>query len=341
MNAGVVEEAENQLESFDGPGRRLQQARLANKLELERVAGQLHLNVRSVAALERDDYAGLPDAVFVRGYITNYARLVGLAPEPLLAAYNARLPTGEVRELGRVRMTDNLAARHRTRRTLRLVLIVGIGVLAAFWAKSRLDAPQSPAPENASAIQEQVPPVQPATAERNELASPLPTGGSGASVPKGPIAEQPEPLKLMTSALAREGAEAGAQGSVSGGEPPSQAEEEVAVVEPAWPASVVQPLSAEGDSPDAEASAAPGGEVIVELLGPCWVDIRDANGKNKIIGEFDKGVQKVIRGDPPFSVVLGNSRVVRLLVNGNPYDVSRHAQGNVARFKLDPRDQGG
>jgi cytoskeleton protein RodZ len=344
MNAGVVEEVENQLESLDGPGRRLQQARLANRLEMERVASQLHLSVRSVAALERDDYTGLPDAVFVRGYITNYARLVGLAPEPLLTAYNARLPRGEMKKLGRVRMKDGLGASRRASRALRLLLILGVGVLAAFWGKSRLDAPQPSAPETVTAGGEPVRSDEPVTEGPGELKPPLPAEGSGTVVPERSIPPQADPgsLKLMTTAVAKEPAETGSQQPSSSREQPQPpANEEVSVAEPAWPASVVEPVPAEAQSPDAAGSGAPGGEVILELLGPCWVDIRDASGKNKIIGELDKGVQKVIRGDPPFSVVLGNSRAVRLLVNGNPYDVSQHAQGNVARFKLDPRDQGG
>jgi cytoskeleton protein RodZ len=327
MNAGVVEEAEQQLESIDGPGRRLQQARLARKLDLSRAAAQLHLNVQTVEALERDDYTRLPDPVFVRGYIGNYARLVGLPPEQVTAAYNARLPQGgqAVQALGRVRMKDGIGASHRPGRTLALLLIVGLGVLAAFFVKSRLDAPQSSDANRVAEAPEPGLSVEPVADPSVTLKAPAAADNS----------EQPtsESLDLVAAARAQAAGESAEATSSRAQEGPVR--DELAVAEPPWPASAVEPAPVEAEPPGS-AGAQP--DLILELLGPCWVDIRDANGENKIIGELEKGVQKVIRGEPPFSVVLGNSRAVRLLVNGKPYDVGRHAQGNVARFKLDPRE---
>lgn len=329
MNAGVVEEAEQQLESIEGPGRRLQQARLARKLDLSRAAAQLHLSVQTVEALERDDYTRLPDPVFVRGYIGNYARLVGLPPEQVTSAYNARLPPGgdAVQALGRVRMKDGIGASHRHGRTLALLLVVGLGVLAAFWVKSRLDAPQSTAPDGVTEAPARGMSVQPET--EPSVARTPPSGADNSGQPT------PESLDLVAAARAQEAGEAAEVGSTSSPAQQSPVPDEPAAAQPSWPASVVEPAPVEPESPG-PAGAQP--ELILELLGPCWVDIRDADGQNKIIGELEKGVQKVIQGEPPFSVVLGNSRAVRLLVNGKPYDVGRHAQGNVARFKLDPRE---
>jgi cytoskeleton protein RodZ len=100
------------------------------------------------------------------------------------------------------------------------------------------------------------------------------------------------------------------------------------------PAAAAEPPA--GEAADAGSEAAEPPKVVLELLGSCWVDIRDANGKNKIIGELTKGARRTLQGEPPFSVVLGNSRAVRILIDGVPYDIGQHARGNVARFKLDP-----
>jgi len=342
MNAGVVEEAEQQLESIEGPGRRLQQARLSRNLELSRVAAQLHLSVQAITALERDDYSKLPDAVFVRGYITNYARLLGLPAEQLTAAYNARLPGGggAVRELGRVRMKDAIGGNHKPARVLSLLLMIGMGVVVAFWAKSRLDAPETTVPETSDLSLEQGQSVAPVARLPNDLDA-LPASDVSDEQPSGSVPGQskPESLKLVTAAQAEEIPEAGRGPSKpERQQPPAPADRPSGA--PREPMSTSELASMEPESPEAAQTAAQP-EVILELVGPCWVDIRDANGDNKIIGEFAKGVQKVIRGEPPFSVVLGNSRAVRLLVNGELYDVARHAQGNVARFKLDPRKQDG
>lgn len=73
-------------EPTEGPGRRLRAARQAKGIGLDKVASQLHLGQHLLEALEQDDYERLPGAVFVRGYIRNYARLLGIDKESLLGA---------------------------------------------------------------------------------------------------------------------------------------------------------------------------------------------------------------------------------------------------------------
>ncbi|HPB75493.1 MAG TPA: helix-turn-helix transcriptional regulator, partial [Chromatiaceae bacterium] len=62
----------------NGPGQRLRQARLRRNLELRQVAREMRLTVERVQAIEEDDYAALPDPVFVAGYLKTYARLMDL-----------------------------------------------------------------------------------------------------------------------------------------------------------------------------------------------------------------------------------------------------------------------
>jgi len=51
------------------------------------VADELKLDVRMVEALERDDKAVLPAAIFVQGYLRRYARLMGLPEDELVRDY--------------------------------------------------------------------------------------------------------------------------------------------------------------------------------------------------------------------------------------------------------------
>ena len=66
-------------------GQILRDARGAQGLTLENAAIRLRLIQRQIEAMEADDFAGLGQPVFARGFVRNYARLLGLAPEPLLA----------------------------------------------------------------------------------------------------------------------------------------------------------------------------------------------------------------------------------------------------------------
>ena len=66
-------------------GQVLREAREAQGVSLENAAIRLHLMQRQIEAMETDDFGSLGQPVFARGFVRNYARLLGLAPEPLLA----------------------------------------------------------------------------------------------------------------------------------------------------------------------------------------------------------------------------------------------------------------
>jgi cytoskeleton protein RodZ len=73
------------------PGARLASARAAAGLTAEDVAAQMRISLRQVQAIEADRYDELPGAVFVRGFVKNYARLLQLDPTPLLHALEPAL----------------------------------------------------------------------------------------------------------------------------------------------------------------------------------------------------------------------------------------------------------
>ena len=70
-------------------GGMLRAAREAAGMTLDTVAQQLKLAPRQVTALEEGDFASLPGRTFVRGFLRNYARLVHVDPERVLAALSA------------------------------------------------------------------------------------------------------------------------------------------------------------------------------------------------------------------------------------------------------------
>jgi cytoskeleton protein RodZ len=65
-------------------GQILRDAREAQGITLEDAAARLRLMHRQVEAMEADDFEGLGQPVFARGFVRNYARLLGLQPEALL-----------------------------------------------------------------------------------------------------------------------------------------------------------------------------------------------------------------------------------------------------------------
>src|SRR6266566_4773877 len=68
-----------------GAGARLRAAREAAGLSLDQVAQQLKLAPRQVKALEDESFGELPGRTFARGFVRNYARLLNLDGDDLLA----------------------------------------------------------------------------------------------------------------------------------------------------------------------------------------------------------------------------------------------------------------
>ncbi|MEO7343264.1 MAG: helix-turn-helix transcriptional regulator, partial [Methylotenera sp.] len=68
-------------------GEILLEARTAKKLTQKDVSNSLRISIKQITALETDDFALLPDAMITRGFIRNYARLLEIDAEPLLASY--------------------------------------------------------------------------------------------------------------------------------------------------------------------------------------------------------------------------------------------------------------
>jgi cytoskeleton protein RodZ len=66
-------------------GQILRNAREAQGITVEDAAARLRLMLRQVEAMEADEFEALDPPVFARGFVRNYARLLGLAPEALLA----------------------------------------------------------------------------------------------------------------------------------------------------------------------------------------------------------------------------------------------------------------
>ena len=69
---------------------------------------------------------------------------------------------------------------------------------------------------------------------------------------------------------------------------------------------------------------------------PSWVEVRDRSGEVIFSQLCQAGSQRDIEGQPPFSLVVGNSSHVTLLYNGKAVDFSKHrSKDGVARLTLE------
>lgn len=73
---------------MDELGQILREARETKGLTLAEVQSEIRISTRFLEALESGEYQVLPTPVHVRGFLRNYARFLGLDPQPLLDRYS-------------------------------------------------------------------------------------------------------------------------------------------------------------------------------------------------------------------------------------------------------------
>lgn len=263
---------ESEIAAVRGPGQTLRAAREGMGLSLAEAARQMRLSLRQVEALEADDYARLPSAIFVRGFLRNYAKLLQIDAEPLLREALAGLPAKSEGVI--VPQPDGTAfpSEHgRTRRQYFLaaaVLIIGIPFVAYELTREPQPAAVIPALPAASA----------------------PAPAVTAPVAASPVAELQVNAELQAAAGAM--------------------------------------------TPVAPGQSGPG-QIRLTFDRESWVEIRDGQG-HKIFSQLNSaGTQQIVRGVPPFSLVIGNAAGVRIAYNDRDVDLAPHIKVEVARLTLE------
>ena len=173
-----------------GAGAQLKAAREAAGLSLDQVAQQLKLAPRQVRALEEENFGMLPGRTFTRGFMRNYARLLNLDPDLLVAhlpdaAHAPSLESPPLHSTGTT-MAELPTAHARApsfgRWLIPLVLVASIVAAAGYeWYRGRPVGVAAP-PRSA----ETAPPAAP-----NTSTTPLPnpvSPDSGAPAPAAPPA---------------------------------------------------------------------------------------------------------------------------------------------------------
>jgi len=274
-------------------------------LSLGDISRQLKLSVRQVEALERDDYSGYKSPVFIHGFIRNYAKLLGLDPEPLIRATDLMLappviPGGTPREQERPQPTRLEDRKYKLWPAAVAVLLVGIAVAVYFGSRRAPDARRS----------------APTAAVRDK------------SAPSSKVAAQ-----------AKSGAEAKAR---TESKPEVQSAARPAARSDAKPEAKPQATAGSVEHRSRTDSAAtgvaePAGRVTVRMIfeQDSWVEIKDRAG-NVIFGQLNPaGSRRSISGEPPLSVVIGNAAGVRLFQGDKSIDLAPHTRVDVARLKLE------
>lgn len=317
-------------------GSMLHAAREARGESLADVAHALKLAPRQIEAMELDQFDLLPGPAFVRGFLRNYARYLGVDSESVLAALSLDVAQQKVELAPVTNATGALPDGNGRQLMLKPAVIIILGLLLALsmgwyfdWFKvaqvrpvvttSEIEplhgAPMSPEVLVDLPGQEGVP--EP-TGEQGQLAS--------AQLEVEPALEvtvSPQAIDEVVQQVVEPVVAAVTPALVPTEEPALVAEHEAPAVPP---------------SPPVVEDALPAGlsRLVFKLDGESWIQVRDTDDVTLFSGVAAAGTTRTVQGKPPFSLVIGNAAKVVLEHDGKRVDLVPHVgSGGVVRMKLE------
>jgi cytoskeleton protein RodZ len=77
--------------------------------------------------------------------------------------------------------------------------------------------------------------------------------------------------------------------------------------------------------------------IRLTFAGESWVQVKDGSGKLLLSRVNPPGSEQVLRGKPPYSLMIGNPGQVKLVYNNRPVDLSTFAKlpGGIAHLVLE------
>ena len=306
-------------QSRSSVGELLRLAREKTGLSPGDVAARLRMGLKQVRALEEDDYSALPKGTFLRGFVRNYAKVVGIKPEQALALLEQTHQAAVAIKASAVVMPSqqNISvptpggeiAKPRAR-VFAAAVFVGVLFIVVWWwwenvrpYRAEGGRPKSIAEETAVSVPIAVP------------------ESAFSSVTSGAVAAQGNNAVLPV---------------VSQTEPPRSASNPVTPTAPAVAAFTTPQLAEIEIAPATSAGLRVGNNGVLGLTfsDKSWVQVVDATGTTVLDRVFSRGDAEELTGRAPFVVVIGNAQATRLAYNGKEIDLAPHTRSAVARVTV-------
>lgn len=295
-------------------GKALQAARLNASLTVEDVAEKLNLAVFTVREIEDDldiviEYKKYP-AIYLRGYIANYAKLVALANLEQFSEYQqlANRPKHAIKPCIPVVVP---ARKKRSKRLLFVpVLLMVLGLCLLVVKQFLFNENETSLPD----IQESQPGI-----ENPFVNSGMTPGKEKIAVSADAVvSEHPLAKKMANPLTVAEHAETAV---LEKSESAEKVEDQVNVQQPLLDSEVVEPDG-----------------VVLESLqlafsADCWTEIVDATGKRLAFDLYTKNALLTVKGVAPFQLKLGDPSVVAIQYQNKNFE-HEFAAGRTIRFRI-------
>lgn len=368
INSGMPENAESSQTEVQ-VGVVLLAARKAKSLTQQDVSNTLRFSIKQIDALEHDDFSVLPDAMITRGFIRNYARLLGLDAEPLLVSYKAQVPDKSPNALS-VKSSMHQVVSSKKRLPWVKYSLVGVllfCLLALFLYVNYM-------PRLAGQVTEKTHEVVPTPAPMSSVETPLPELALPVaerqvdSVTVGTDAAIAEPAKVLDNTVSAVNASNASNVSTTSSSvaeansvnqknmqlaPPPAAVDfntlkastarvatqsgQVATSQVQAAASIVATTQATlSATVNTKANVAVSTKKVnISATERSWVSVTDKFGKVIFEKMLTAGSDETFEAAPPMNAVVGNVKATKLVLSGKPVDLAVTTKSNVAHLVLE------
>lgn len=311
--ANPVDETGVQSRETQSLGARLRAAREERGWNVGDVVAELRIPARIIERLESDDYADFSDAVFLRGYLKTYARLVGVPVDETAKVVDAHAHIAPLVATGTISRSRYLFERYSASATY--LTLTAIIVVPAVWLATHGGLQQN----LARVTPLDPPPAHVADVVQNDAATATDATSTAANAANA-VVDAPA-ANATTTPIA----------IPSAGQAP--------IIASMTPFQVAHPPEAAPEaSTDTSAEVSSNGEgkhvVTLRIAEPSWVEVTAADGRKLEYATLAAGSEHEYRSDGPVSVRLGNAQGAQLSADGNAVDLAPFQRGNVAHLKL-------
>ncbi len=294
------------------PGNMLRDARLKLSLSQEHIARKLNFKLSLVKAIEEDLFDPKMPVTFNRGYLVNYAKLVSISAEDVLASYEA-LDAASIQRsemLSFSKETSKQAEHSRVMWISYLIIAVFIGLTVLWWtqqSQQQITAINASPTVNALTQSSQKVETSNALESQNNLASTINKADELATATQVDIDSVEQKADLVNS----------------------QNSNLLSVEDPL---SLPQAIATENQQPVITVNSL--SKAVFTFKGDCWVNIYDANNKRIAWGVKKAGYVMTVEGQAPFLVTVGKPELTSIVFNDQAVDMSEYNNGNIAKFEL-------
>ncbi|QYJ88815.1 RodZ domain-containing protein [Shewanella halotolerans] len=317
----LKDDAEKPKETGETLGQWLKAARESRQMTLASVAEQLNLRPSIVQDLEADNYDNIASATYVKGYVKNYARILGLEMAKVDAYLAESFPVVSAPTMQSFsRKTTRQARDGRLMLVTYLIIFVLLALLVLWWVQKSamvadLDLSKPSVEETAE--------LSTLAASSEPMLAQDPQAGTGIEMPR----EQAAPDQAVTDQTM---AEQSTSAQPTGEQAENLASEAGSTAETGVALEVTNPNS-QADEPLKSADDA---VLALSLSGDCWIKVTDADGKVLVNGLKLAGKEMNVFGQAPFKVILGAPQSLTMRLNGEQVDLAKYPSGRVARLTV-------